>query len=387
LKSKKRNGSEEMPKMWNNPIDFEKDLSRELLLELDIYTENARNRLEKREISIRDIKDKFFEGGEPDRPPLYMAEFPNKLIGAFLSDYYTDTVTHYKAYCAGVARFGEEIAMSYTFSWEYKLVERLGGKMLYTPGRAPETEKRPFKTAKDIENAPAIDLDSLVADDLAFKVYFDKRFADLIGAGNFIILDPFSQVCSLLCNPNDLLMNIVEDPACVHTLCEYMYGITKGVLKRILAVGPVIFFVFGFSVMLSPKQFTEFALPYMERLVSDFPESVMMVGSGGNATHLIDTMMKSKIKFVFLDSQSDMKVAAEKSKQYNDKPFTVLFPKEVLMRGNRDEIRMTTKRLMEITKDAPIYYMYDVILGDDVPSATIDIFLDAYNEYARYPIK
>ena len=88
--------------------------------------------------------------------------------------------------------------------------------------------------------------------------------------------------------------------------------------------------------MPSPLQFQEFALPYSERLVAEFPGIPMLVGSGGDATHLIAPLMKSSVPVPFLDAASDLEKAVEQAKAHN-KPITVLFPRQVLMGRNRNE--------------------------------------------------
>ncbi len=369
-----------------NPINFEKDLNHEQLLELDIYTQIARNRLMEREISIAELKRKFLVGEQMDMPPLLISDFPNRLIGETLCDYHTNTVTHYKAYCAALARFGEDIGMTYTFTWEYKFVEFLGGRVSYIPDKAPITEIHPFKSEKDLETAPGVDIDSLIAEDLALKGFADKKLGDLLGPGTFISKDPFSQVASLLHNPQNLFMNMIDKPQFIHALCIYMYEIEREIFKQVVKMGHNIFFLPGYTLMLSPEQFNKFALPYVEKLLADFPETSMMIGSAGNATHLIEPLMKSSIQLPFFDGPSDLDIIVEKSKQYK-KPFTILFPRTVLMKGDRNEIESTTKRLLMTAKNSPFYYSTDAILGGDVPNKSIDLFVEAYHEYAHYPFE
>ncbi len=370
-----------------NPLDFERDLDPAELRELELYTQLARTRLLERDSSIADCKQAFFAGEKLDRPPLLIPDFPARLVGAEIREYYTNTVTHYKAYCAALARFGCDYAFTYTAIWEYRLVETLGGKVAMLPDKAPETLTHPFSTIKDLNDTPVLNFDDLVAEDLALKRYTDKMIGDLIFPGQFVTLDPFSEVCSLLRDPQCLMMDVITNPRFVHALCEYMIDIQIKILKRVLCVGlPSALFMPGYTLMISPQQFEEFALPYIERLVAEFPGIPIMLGSGGDATHLIEPLMKSSVPIIFIDGASNLSVAVENAQKYH-KPFTVLFPRSVLVRGNRDEIRATTRQLLDTVKKVPFYYWTEAILGGDVPNSTIDLFIEAYRDYACYPLE
>jgi uroporphyrinogen-III decarboxylase len=374
-----------MAHMPKNPISFETELTREQLNELSLYTQFARTRLMERDISVAELKRKFLAGEKPDRPPLLLADFPSRLIGGTLCDYHVDTVAHYKAYCAAIARFGEDLAGTYTFTWEFKIVEFLGGKVSYIDDSAPETIAHPFTSEQDLETAPALDIESLVAEDLALKTFVDKMLGDLLGPGTFIGLDPFSQVCSLLHNPQKVFESVIENPRFVHALCTYMYEVEREVYKRVAKVGPTVFFLPGFTLMLSPVQFNEFALPYIEKLLADIPGAPMVIGCAGNATHLVEPLMKSPVPVAFFDASSDLNVIVEQSRHYN-KPFTIMFPRTVLMKGDRNEIRSTTKQLLTTAKDVPFYLWNEAIMGGSLPSTSIDMFIEAYREFAHYPI-
>ncbi len=369
----------------SNPLDFERDLPVEELRELALYTQWARQRLSERSVSIAERKQAFFNEEKLDRPPLLIADFPARLIGIEMYDYYVDTVAHYKAYCAALARFGEEYVYPYTTNWEYRLVEALGGSLAEMRSKAPETIGHPLTSPKDLEKLPPIDVDQLVAEDLALKRYLDRQLGDLLGPGGFVSLDPFSQVCALLRDPQELLMDVIRNPGFVHALCEFIFEVQRQVLRRVQDAGPAYLFAPGYTLMLSPKQFQEFALPYIERLVAEFPGVPMLVGSGGDATHLIQPLMESSVPVPFLDAAANLDVAVEQAKAHN-KPITVLFPRSVLMGKNRDEIRATTRQLLQTAKAVRFFYWTEAILGGDVPNPAIDLFVEAYRDYAHYPI-
>ncbi|MEW6403807.1 MAG: uroporphyrinogen decarboxylase family protein [Chloroflexota bacterium] len=368
-----------------NPRDWERDLGSAELRELELYTQWARRRLLERDVSIKDLKRAFFANESLPQPPLLIPDFPARLVGAELRDYYVNTVTHYKAYCAGLARFGQDLAFTYTATWEYRLVETLGGELADIQNKAPETTVYPIASSADLNRTPAIDYDDLVSGDLALKRYADKKLGDLMGPGMFVTLDPFSEVASLLRDPQNLMLDLIDNPAFVHDLCSYMFEIQRQILRRVLAVGPIVLFAPGYLLMLSPRQFQEFAFPYIEKLIAEFPGVPMIIGSGGKANRLIEPFMKSSIPVPFIDGASDLRLAVEKAKEYH-KPLTVLFPRSVLMKGNRDEIRSTTRQLLGAAKGVPFYYWSEAILGGDVPNPAIDLFIEAYRDYARFPL-
>lgn len=369
-----------------NPLDFERDLDPAELRELELYTQFARKRLEEREESIANLKTAWLAGHPVSRPPLMIPDFPPRLIGADMYDYYTSTVTHYKSYCAFLARFGQDNVSMYTITWEYDFLRQLGGELSRIRHKAPETTRYPISGPEDLKNLPELNYDALVAADSALIRYTHKKLGDLIGPGIYVSLDPFSEVCSLLRKPELLMIDVIDNPQYVHDMCQYMYEVEREVLKRLLDIAPLIVFAPGYTLMLSPNQFKEFALPYTEKLIADFPGVAWMMGSGGNATHLVEPLMRSTAPIPFIDSASDLKRAVELAKEYH-KPITVLFPRSVLMRGEREEIRQKTRELLTAAKDVRFLYWPDAILGGDAPNPVIDLFIEAYRDYARYPLE
>src|SRR6266496_3033110 len=365
--------------LHTNPTDFALNLNRELKEELAVYTQFARQRLLERETSIAEQKMAFFHGEKTVQAPLLIADFPARLIDVSLRDYYLDTVKHYQAYCAALARFGEDYVFTYTATWEYRLVEALGGQLTFLPDKAPETSVHPFNCLADLEQAPAVNLAELLSSDLALKRYVDQQLGDLIGPGTFVVLDPFSTVCSLLRAPQQLMMDVVQNPAFVHALCTYAYEMIRDVMRLVLAAGPTIFFMPGYLLMISARHFETFARPYIDRLVADFPGVPIMLGSGGDATHLIEPLMRSQVPVVFIDAASNLERAVQKAREYQ-KPITVLFPRSVLMRNQKIEIFDTTRRLFRTVQDVPFYYWTEAILGGDIPNQAIDYFVQAYRD-------
>jgi uroporphyrinogen-III decarboxylase len=369
-----------------NPLDFERDLDRTTLCELEVLTRMARTRLEEREISIGKLKTSWLAGEGVPRPPLMIPDYPPRLVGADMFDYCVSTVTHYRSYCAFLARFGQDNVSMHTITWEYDFLREIGGELVEIRHKSPETAKYPIQGPEDLDRLPDLDFDDLVRADAALVRHIHEQLGDLIGPGIYVSLDPFSQVCSLLRKPELLMMDVIDSPQFVHRMCQYMTGIEREVLRRLLNAAPLIFFSPGFTLMLSPAQFEEFALPYVEQLIADFPGVPWLMGSGGQATHLVEPLMKSTVPIPFIDAASDLARAVELAKQYH-KPTTVLFPRSVLMRGDRDEIRRTTRELLSTAKDIPFLYWTEAILGGDVPNPSIDLFLEAYRDYACYPLQ
>ncbi|MBN1536151.1 MAG: hypothetical protein JW908_05415 [Anaerolineales bacterium] len=367
--------------LQNNPLDFTCDLDELKQVEMDIYTQIARRRLLERPTSIAELKKGLFEGETQTRPPLLIADFPSRLIGINPRDYYVDTIKHYQAYCAALARFGEDYVFPYTCTWEYRFVEALGGQLAFLPDKAPETKVYPINSLDDLKSAPTVNLELFLDKDLALKRYVDNRLGDLIGPGCFVILDPFSSICSLLRDPQKLMRDIIQQPEFVDALCEYSYKLVREVMRLVLNSGPTVFFMPGYLLMISPRHFERFARPYIDRLVDDFPGVPIILGSGGNANHLIEPLMKSKIPIVFIDAASNLDMAVEKAAQY-DKPFTVLFPRSILMKGQKQEIFAYTRKLFQKIENLPIYYWTEAILGGDIPNYAIDAFIQAYYEIA-----
>ncbi len=370
---------------WTNPLNFRRDLDSNVLHDLEIFTLMARKRLEERDINISELKKSWLEGKSVPKPPLMIPDYPPRLINAEMYDYFVNTVTHYKSYCAFLARFGQDNVAMYTITWEYELLKQLGGELSQIRHKAPETITYPIQGPEDMDHLPQLNFDALVSTDAALVRFTHEQLGDLIDPGIYVSLDPFSQVCSLLRKPETLMMDIMDDPSLVHRMCQYMTDIQTEILRRILEVAPLMIFSPGYTLMLSPAQFKEFALPYVEQLVNQFPGVPWMMGSGGNATHLIKPLMMSKVPIPFIDASSDLTSTVELSKEYK-KPTTVLFPRSVLMHGNRDEIRNTTRKLLLTVKEIPFLYWTEAILGGDVPNPTIDLFIEAYRDYASYPL-
>lgn len=363
--------------LQNNPLDFTCDVDDMKQVEMETYTQMARRRLLERQTSIAESKKIFFEGKTQTRPPLLIADFPSRLIGINPRDYYVDTIKHYQAYCAALARFGEDYVFTYTSTWEYRFVEALGGQLAFLPDKAPETKVYPINSLDDLKSVPTVNLAMLLDRDLALKRYTDKKLGDLIGPGCFVILDPFSSICSLLRDPQKLMRDIVQQPEFVDALCEYSYKLVRDVMRLVLKNGPTVFFMPGYLLMISPRHFERFARPYIDRLVEDFPGVPIILGSGGNANHLIEPLMNSKVPIVFIDAASNLDKAVEKAAQY-DKPFTVLFPRSILMTGQKQEIFAYTRQLFQKVADVRIYYWTEAILGGDIPNNAIDAFIQAY---------
>jgi hypothetical protein len=252
---------------------FVKDVGIEVKRELDVLTDLAIRRLNEDSCSPGQRIEALLEGKILDRIPFQIIDNTSRLVGRDIYDFFFDPVVRYKSLCAQLVRWGVPMTENASRINSYKLGEALGATLEYSRNEAPSTRQYILKRPEDFQALTLPNLDPYLEQDLWLIDTVQQRFMGLLGPSCCFLYSPFSWVGTYLREPNELLTDLYDRPGFVHRMCRFATDLQLAVAGRLSKSADCAFFMpGGFTDMLSPEQYREFALPYMAELVNAFPD-------------------------------------------------------------------------------------------------------------------
>jgi uroporphyrinogen decarboxylase len=198
-------------------------------------------------------------------------------------------------------------------------------------------------------------------------------------------IGPFS-LAGRLCDMTRIFMNLISDPAMVHTVLEKCTQFLIGYAKAYKAVGTQgIFIAEPAAGLISPAQCEEFSSRYVSRIVAAIQDENFMVvlHNCGNTKKLVPTMLSTGAQgFHFGNAVNMMDIMPQISEHIL--AFGNLDPATVFKQGTPEEVKVKTRALLESMSG---YRNFVLSSGCDIPPGTptssIEAFFSAVEEYNR----
>ena len=306
-----------------------------------------------------------------------------RLIGAKVSAFRGDGKAIAEAQIAAYERFGYDVIRVFTDL--YTQAEAMGAKVHY-----PENETA-FLEAPAIEDIEQIGLlkpaDPWKDGNLPHHLDAMNRVVSALGkevAVTGALTGPFT-TASFLIGTETLVRLSLKKPEAVHQLCEVAYQTSLAYAKAILEVGcvPSLTDAMSSPTVISPRQFREFSLPYLKRLV-DF------IHRNGRAvtlhicgkTHPIWTaMVETGADTLSLDNAASLQ-DAKRAVGHEVRLMGNVPPSEVMLEGTPASVRYEVRKCVRQAFDNPKGYVVasGCSLPVETPFANIDAMMDAVRE-------
>jgi uroporphyrinogen decarboxylase len=203
------------------------------------------------------------------------------------------------------------------------------------------------------------------------------------------ITAPFTNA-SFLIGTENLVRLTLKAPQAVHRLCEDSLETSLYYAEAMLRIGctPSLTDPMSSSTLISPRQFREFSLPYLKRLIDHIhghgkPVTLHICGK----THRIwELMADAGADCLSIDNEASLLDA--KSKVGNRvRLMGNVPPAAVMLLGSCDEVRSEVRKCVSQAHDSPRGYIVasGCSLPTETPFANIDAMMDAVREIG-YPV-
>lgn len=201
---------------------------------------------------------------------------------------------------------------------------------------------------------------------------------DLPGLNGGYVIGPFT-LAGELAGVTDFCMLLLDDPSfskqlikfCTDVIMEYAESLFDQGLDVIAVLDPT-------AVLLSKKQFQEFALPYFCALLSHLRKP-LIYHICGDTTHIVEDMGTSGAYGLSLDSMVDLLSVAQIIPQEVN-IIGNLDPVEVFLNSSPQEVEQETLKLLQKMKGIPNFILSS---GCDIPQNTPLENIEAFMRTAR----
>ncbi len=255
--------------------------------------------------------------------------------------------------------------------------EALGLKIAFPETENPYVKDHSVKSREDLSKIK----ENWKGPSKRMKVFIEVAklmSANLAGLKGGYVIGPFSLAGELV-GVTDLCILLLDDPDfskeligfCASVITEYAQALFDQGLDIIAVLEPT-------AVLLSRKQFQEFALPYFRSILSDINKA-LIYHICGNTDHLVHDMGNSGAYGLSLDSMVDLKKIADIIPQ-EVKIIGNLDPVKVFLQASPQEVNQETLKLLHKMKDVPNFILSS---GCDIPNNTPLENIDAFMRVAR----
>ena len=332
----------------------------------------------------------YNSGGSVDRLPCIpsVGNGAARVIGAKISQFNNNGALIAEAQIESYKLFRYDVVRIFTDL--YVQAEAMGAKVVYPEDETAHLESPVISNIADIDRLQPPDphRDGQLPEFLkAMGIALDAVGKEVGVIGS--ITCPFT-TASFLIGTEQLTKLMLRDPASAHKLCEIALAANISWAEAILDTGcgvtlsdPV-----ASSTIISPRQFREFAFPYLKRLLE-------FIGTRGKSATLHICGKTDKIwpdmtatgaACLSLDNVVDMAAAKE---QVGDKVRLTgnVDPSAVMLQGSVNDVKKAVLDCLEKTYDSPKGYIVasGCSLPTDVPFANIHAMMDTVREVG-YPV-
>ena len=340
----------------------------------------------------RERMDAFSKGEEIDRviciPDMGVTMVP--FIGVTARDYYHSARLMADLEIALFRRLGHDsVGISTSLRG---VAEAMGSKVCYPDYNISYLLEPIIKSPEEIEYLKVVNplkdgkLPILIE---ALRLTRDALIKEVdVGAA---MSGPFSVAASLVGTEN-LLKWMIKYPKRIHTLMEIVVESNNKYIEAVANLGLSIGFADPVSSnsLISPKQFREFSLPYLQKNVDKIKEktgNAPGIHICGKSRGIWEDVTRIGISNFSIDNIEDLE---EAKKVIGDRVIITgnVPPVDVIYKGTKEEIFKSVKECIAKGYDSKKGYILST--GCQIPMNTpiekVEMFIDAAKTYGIYPI-
>lgn len=332
----------------------------------------------------------YSQGGSIDRLPCVpiVGNTAARVIGVKVSELTMNAKLLAKAQIASYRRFRYDNIRIFTDL--YIQAEAMGAKVYYPLDETAYLDQPAIQSVDEIDSLKPADpiRDGKLPIQLeALKIALDEVGKEVPVTG--AVTGPFTNA-SFLIGTENLVRLVARNPEAVHHLCEISLETSLRYSKAIIDAGgtPSLTDPMASNTLISPKQFKEFAFPYLQRLIS-------YINSRGNAVTLHicgktskawDLMAEAGASCLSIDNAANLVEAKEKVGT-KVRLMGNVKPSEVMLQGTTSDVRQAVLDCVSQAYDNPKGFIIasGCSLPTETPFANIDAMLNTVREIG-YPV-
>jgi len=203
------------------------------------------------------------------------------------------------------------------------------------------------------------------------------------------VTGPFT-TASFLRGADELIRDMYRAPEAVHRLCELSLETALRYARAMLDAGcaPSLTDPMGSSTVISPRQFQQFAAPYLKRLI-DYIHSrgkAVTLHICGKTNKIWEAMAEAGADCLSLDNEIDLEEAKNKI-GHRVRLMGNVRPSEVMLEGTVEDVEAAVKKCIRQAYDNPKGYIVasGCSLPTETPFVNITTMMSAVRTYGRFP--
>lgn len=329
--------------------------------------------------------------GEPiDRLPCVpiVGNTSARVIGVKVSDFRGNGRLIAEAQIATYRRFGYDIIRIFTDL--YTQAEAMGAKVRYP---ADETAYLDQPAIDDVSQISVLrPADPYKDGNLPQHIEAMKIAVEQVGKEVTVtgaVTGPFTNAAFLV-GPEQLVRLVGKNPQAVHELCEISLETAINYSKAVIDCGctPSLTDAMSSCAIIGPKQFREFSLPYLKRLI-DYIHSrdkAVTLHICGKTSKIWESMVEAGADCISIDNAASLLEAKQK---VGDRVRLMgnVKPSEIMLQGTPADVRKAVFECVRDAYDSPkgLIIASGCSLPTETPFTNIDAMLDAVREIG-YPV-
>ncbi|GBG57180.1 methylcobamide--CoM methyltransferase [Sporomusaceae bacterium FL31] len=312
-----------------------------------------------------------------------------RVIGVKVSDFRGNGRLIAEAQIAAYRRFGYDIIRIFTDL--YTQAEAMGATVHYPEDETAYLETPAISDIGEIDRLEPADpyQDGNLPQHLeAMKLAVEAVGREVAVTG--AVTGAFTNA-SFLIGTENLVRLVGKNPAAVHKLCEVSLETALRYSKAIIDNGctPSLTDPMSSTTLISPRQFKEFSLPYLKRLI-DYIHSrgkTVTLHICGKTAKIWEYMCEAGADCISLDNAASLQEAKEQV-GHKVRLMGNVKPSEIMLQGSRAEVRAAVLQCIRDGYDNPrgLIVASGCSLPTETPFANIDAMLATVREVG-YPVK
>ena len=311
-----------------------------------------------------------------------------RVLGVKVSDFRGNGRLIAEAQIAAYKRFGYDIIRIFTDL--YTQAEAMGAKVRYPDDETAYLEEPAIADVSRISSLEPADpyKDGNLPQHIeAMKIAVAKVGKEVTVTG--AVTGPFTNA-SFLVGPEQLVRLVGKNPPAVHQLCEVSLETALRYSKAVIDCGctPSLTDAMSSCTIISPKQFAEFSLPYLKRLI-DYIHGrgkTVTLHICGKTAKIWELMVEAGADCISIDNAASLLEAKQK---VGDRVRLMgnVKPSEVMLQGTPQDVRHAVIECVRDAHGSPkgLIIASGCSLPTETPFANIDAMLDTVREIG-YPV-
>lgn len=331
--------------------------------------------------------------GKPyDRIPvnLLISDHAARVIGVSVGDYNNSAKLLAQGQIAAWRKYGADLVN--TGPGLSGIPEALGSTIAF-PDSTPYVADYVVKTEADLDRLkiPDPEKDGRLPLFLEAAAIVNREVGDQVPL-SMTVAGPFTTAANIR-GTEKFLRDLHKNPAFAHRLLRLATESIVRFSEKAVQVGarPGLADPTASATMISPRQFREFALPYLKETVqriTAFAGSAPSLHICGNTTKIWDDMADTGVGVLSLDDIIDIE---EAKKRVGDRVALLgnIRPTAVMYLGTPDDVRDNVRECLAKTWDSPKGYILGLGCGlpIDTPPENIHALVQAAREFGRWSLK